>query len=194
MNTLKSLVAGVALLTGLFLFGCNGSENNSPTSAASPAANGQVEGQLVADAGASFAKSTLSLQAVNSAQVYPLSGVTVELARNGAVAATATTDEYGRFHFVSMPAGEYELRAIAADGAVIHEHVSVNADATLTVYGRVLSGDCLWTEEAGSQWDEMPRGQHWGSGFCGAAPGAGYWHDGQQWCDPHGSGHHGMRQ
>ena len=87
MKTLKSLVTGVALLTGLFLFGCNGSENNSPTSATSPAANGQVEGQLVADAGASFAKSTLSLQAVNAAQVYPLSGVTVELVRNGAVVA-----------------------------------------------------------------------------------------------------------
>ena len=180
-----ALMAAVGMIAG----GC-GSENSSSSSpTAISAGNGHLEGQLVADTGAQFSSAVLAAQTTSSSSVYPLSGVTVELLQNNQVIATTVTDEYGRFHFLNLPAGEYDVRAVGQDGAVIHDHITVTPNQTVAVFGRVMSGDCLWAEEYGTRWEEMSQGGHWGNGFEGAAPDAGYWHDGESWCD--GSGPHG---
>lgn len=190
MRRYQYVLFGMLLILGLGLIGC-GDNDSSPTTVTS---TGVLEGQLVADAGAPAGKLAASaINATTSGAVYPLSGVTVELLQQGNVIATTTTDEYGRFRFLNVAPGEYDLRVTTVDGAVIHHHVTVNADQTLTVYGRVLSGECLWDQGTGPHWDDMSQGQHWGAGFCGAAPGAGYWHNGQEWCEPVGTGPHGPR-
>ena len=183
------LMAVIAMIAG----GCSSDSSSSSAPTTLAVGNGQLEGQLVANAGTQFSKVSLAAQTTPSTSVYPLSGVTVELLQNGQVVATTVTDEYGRFQFLDLPAGEYDVRAVAPDGAVIHDHVTITSNQTVVVYGRVVSGDCLWSEEAGSLWDEMAQGGHWGNGFQGAAPGSGYWHDGQTWCDPQGSCPHGPR-
>ncbi len=184
------LITAISLIAG----GCSNDSSSPSAPATLSSGNGQMEGQLVADAGTQFSNAFLAAQTATSSSVYPLSGVTVELLQNGAVVATTVTDEYGRFHFLDLPAGEYAVRAVASDGTVIHQHVSVTPNQTVAVYGRVMSGECLWSEESGSRWNEMPQGNHWGDGFQGAAPGSGYWHDGQTWCDPQGSGPHGQQR
>ncbi|GAK52543.1 hypothetical protein U14_03794 [Candidatus Moduliflexus flocculans] len=189
-SLLVVLIAAIAMIAG----GCSSNDSSSPSAPVTlSAGNGQLEGQLVADAGTQFSKVFLAAQAAPASSVYPLSGVTVELLQNGQVVATTVTDEYGRFQFVALAAGDYDVRAVAPDGAVVHDHVTVTPNQTVAVFGRVMSGDCLWSEELGPRWDDMPRGDHWGQGFQGAAPGTGYWHDGQTWCDPQGSGPHGPR-
>jgi len=192
MKSSLSLLVMLLAAIGLIASGCSSSDSSSPSSPVTlSAGNGQLEGQLVADAGTQFSKVFLAAQAVSASSVYPLSGVTVELLQNGQVVATTVTDEYGRFQFAALPAGDYDVRAVAPDGAVVHDHVTVTPNQTVAVFGRVMSGDCLWSEELGPHWNDMPRGDYWGQGFQGAAPGAGYWHDGQTWCDPQGSGPHG---
>lgn len=184
-----SLIAAVGLIAG----GCSSDNSLSSAPTAVSAGNGHLEGQLVADTGAQFSSAFLAAQtASSSSSVYPLSGVTVELLQNGQVIATTVTDEYGRFHFLNLPAGEYDVRAVGQDGAVIHDHITVTPNQTVAVFGRVMSGACLWAEENGTQWEEMSQGRHWGNSFEGAAPGTGYWHDGQTWCD--GSGPHGPHE
>ncbi len=194
MRVYLQLFIGIALITGFLLTGCGGENSSSPTTPVSSSGTGHIEGQLVADAGTQVAKLMSVVPQgsyTNSAKVYPISGVTVELIQNGIVIATTTTDEYGRFRFTDLAPGDYEIRAVSDDGSVAHYHVSVNADQTITVYGRVVSGDCLWDQELGPHWDEMPGGHHWGDGFCGASPGPGYWHDGYGWQEPHHGPHHG---
>ena len=181
-----SVIVGVA---GMLLFGCSSDNSTSPA-----AGEARIEGQLVADVVQDLATSApQSLRDADDAPraVYPVSGVTAQLIQDGAVIATATTDEYGRFQFSDLAAGEYDVRVVSDDEAVVHYHVVVAADQSLTVYGRIVDGDCLWDGEYGSNWSEMTQGAHWGNGFLGASPGQGYWHDGQEWCDgtgPHGQG------
>jgi hypothetical protein len=193
MRVYLQLFIGIALITGLLLTGCSEDNSSSPTTIVSSGETGHIEGQLVADAGAQTAK-LMSVPPqgsyADSAKVYPISGATVELIQNGIVIATTTTDEYGRFRFTDLAPGDYEIRAVSDDGSVAHYHISVNADQTITVYGRVVLGDCLWDQEPGPHWDEMSGGHHWGNGFCGASPGPGYWHNGEEWCEPQGSGPH----
>ena len=183
MKKYGQFIVGIVLVAGLFLVGCSADNSSSPTAANTVSAAGQIEGQLVANAGTNWAAKVTSdlIQATTTAPVYPVSGVTVELVRNGSVVATTTTDVYGRFRFLNVAPGEYDVRMTSASGAVIHSHVTVNADQTISVYGRVMSGDCAWDYEPGSHWDDMPGGPHWGTGYCGASPGAGYWHDGHGW-------------
>lgn len=176
------------LLPTLLLIGCSGSS----TSTSPVSGNARIEGQVVADAGLDFAKTaSKSLRDADDAPgpVYPVSGATVELLRNGSVIATTTTDEYGRFQFSGLAAGVYDVRVVSGGEAVAHYHAVVAADQSLTIYGRVIDGEYLWDGEygPGPHWDDMPQGPHWGEGFQGAAPGPGYWHDGQQWCDPQGT-------
>jgi hypothetical protein len=194
MKTSVQLLIGIALITTFLLTGCS-DNSSSPTSAAASIKTGTIEGQLVADAGAQVAKlastETQNSQ-LTSLPVYPINGATVELLRDGTVVATTMTDEYGRFRFTNLDPGDYEVRVVSNGEAVAHYHVSVNADQTITLYGRVMSGDCQWSQEPGPHWDDMPHGAHWGNGFCGASPGSGYWHNGEEWCEPQGSGpHHG---
>ena len=189
MKKVLSLSFVLLLISAAFVFvGCSSDSSTSPASPVSGIAS--IEGQFVADAGVDV--TTRSLRAANaSGTVYPVSGATVELIQNGAVLATTTTDEYGRFQFTDLATGEYDVRMLSDGEAVAHYHAVVAADQTLTVYGRVVDGDCLWDGEYCSNWSEMTQGTHWGNGFQGASPGSGYWHDGQQWCDgtgPHGSG------
>jgi len=197
MKKYMQLLIGIILISSLLLTGCGDNSSSSPTAVAPAGGTGNIEGQLVADAGTQFAKlsPTLSQHGADEdpGTVYPLSGVTVELLQNGTVVATTTTDEYGRFRFINLAPGDYEVRTVSNDGSVAHYHVYVNADQTLSVYGRAISGDCLWSQEPGPHWDDMPHGLHWGDGFCGASPGPGYWHNGQEWCEPQGSGPHGPR-
>jgi hypothetical protein len=173
----------------LLVGGCGDSSSITSTS------SGVIEGQLVADSGTEFAK--LSTSQIprdardSSSPVYPVSGVTIELLQDGIVIATTTTDEYGRFRFTGLEPGNYEVRTPAIDGSAAHYHVFVDANQTITVYGRVMSGDCLWSHENGPHWQYMSQGRHWSEGFCGASPGPGYWHDGQSWCESQGSGSHG---
>jgi hypothetical protein len=194
MKTSVQLLIGIALITTFLLTGCS-DNSSSPTSAASVTKTGTIEGQLVADAGAQLAKlASTEIQSLQltSPPVYPINGATVELLRDGTVVASTTTDEYGRFRFTDFEQGEYELRVVSANGAVAHSHITVNADQTITVYGRVMSGDCQWSQEPGPHWEDMSRGARWSNGFCGASPGSGYWHNGEEWCEPQGSGpHHG---
>lgn len=174
------LIAAVGLIAG----GCS-NDSSSPSTPATLSAGtepGHLEGQLVAETGTQFSKAFLTAQAITSSSlVYPLGSVTVELLQNGVVVATTMTDEYGRFRFPNLPAGEYDVHAVAPDGAVIHDHVSIAPDQTIAVYGRVISGECLWAEEYGTHWGDMSQGGHWGGGFQGASPGAGCWHDGYGW-------------
>lgn len=195
MKNFMIILFGILLLSGV-LVGCSDDESSSPTSPGSGSGTAAIEGQLVADVGTQFAKLTTAANqsaAAGSPTVYPVSGATVELLQNGAVIAATTTDEYGRFQFANLAAGDYEVRTTAQDGTVANYHVFVNADQTMTVYGRVMSGECLWAQEPGSCWNDMPQGSHWGGGFAGASPGQGCWHDGTQWCDPVGTGPHGPR-
>lgn len=189
MKALFTLTVGMLLIGMLLLGGCG---DSSPTQASG---SGVIEGQLVAESGTEFAKVNTALLTRDvgnlPAPVYPVSGATVELLQDGVVIATTTTDEYGRFRFTNMEPGDYEVRTIANDGSVARYHVFVDGSQTVTVYGRVVSGECYWDHEYGPHWDEMPYGRHWGEGFPGAAPGPGYWHDGQTWCGPQGSGPHG---
>ncbi len=187
MKALCSFGIGMLLIGMLLLGGCS---DSSPTQAAG---SGAIEGQLVADVGVAFAKLSTSAtpRYVGDVPVYPVSGATVELLKDGVMIATTTTDEYGRFQFTGLAAGNYEVRTTANDGSVAHYQVFVDADQTITVYGRVMSGECYWGQENGPHWNDMPNGPHWGNGFHGASPGPGYWHDGQTWCEPHGTGPHG---
>jgi hypothetical protein len=189
MKTFLAFTFGMLLIGILLLGGCS---DSSPTQASG---SGVIEGQLVAESGTEFAKVSSALLtrdvASSIAPVYPVSGATVELLQDGVVIATTTTDEYGRFRFTGLEVGNYEVRTTANDGSVARYHVFVDTDQTVTVYGRVVSGECDWNHEYGPHWDEMPYGRHWGDGFPGAAPGPGYWHNGQGWCEPQGSGPHG---
>jgi len=191
MKTLFSFSIGMVLIGMLFLGGC--SSDSSPTQAAAAADSGTIEGQLVADSGATVAKLSTSPtpRDVGDPSVYPVSGATVELLQDGVVIATTTTDEYGRFQFTGLAEGNYEVRSTAGDGSVANYQVFVNADQTITVYGRVMSGECYWGQENGPHWNNMPNGPYWGQGFQGASPGTGYWHDGQGWCEPQGTGPQG---
>ena len=49
--------------------------------------------------------------AVHDAAGLPMAGVTVDLVRDGRVAATVNTDSQGEFRFEDVPAGLYEVRA-----------------------------------------------------------------------------------
>ncbi len=188
MKVLFSVSIGMVLIGMLLVGGCS---DSSPTQAA--AGSGTIEGQLVADSGVTFAKLSTSPtpRDTGDSSVYPVSGATVELLQDGVVIATTTTDEYGRFQFTGLAEGNYEVRTTANDGSVAHYQVFVNADQTITVYGRVMVGECYWGQENGPHWDDMPNGPHWGAGFHGTSPGTGYWHDGQGWCGPQGSGSQG---
>ena len=194
MKKWMMVLSGMTMLMSLFLVGCGDDNSSSPTTPGLESGTAAIEGQLVADVGTQFAQLTTAIAqstAAGSPTVYPVSGATVELLQNGTVIATSITDEYGRFQFTNLAPGDYEVRTVAQDGSVARYHVTVSADQTLTVYGRVMSGDCLWSQELGPHWDDMPQGRHWGSGFAGASPGQGCWHDGTQWCDPVGTGPHG---
>lgn len=192
MKTYLQLFLGAVLITGLLLTGCGDNNSSSPTIPVS--GTGSIEGQLVANTGTQLAKRSFPLsQHANEASetVYPLSGTPVELVQNGTIVTTTTTDEYGRFHFFNLAAGEYDVRVVANDGSLAHYHVSVNADQMMTVYGRVVSGNWEWEHELGPHWDDMPHGAHWGGEFCGASPGPGYWHNGHEWHEPGTGSHHG---
>ncbi len=191
MKKFTIIFTGVLFIATMSLFGCSDG-SNSPTSVVLNTAKGGIEGQIVTESGMEFAKmGTNQALYAGSSTVYPVSGAVVELIQGGELIATAITDEYGRFRFLALPAGEYEVRVVADDGSEAHYHAVVNADQTVAVYGRVVSGECLWDEEYGPRWEEMPAGQHWGNGFQGASPGQGYWFDGEQWCEPQGTGPHG---
>jgi hypothetical protein len=185
MKKYLSVLSLLAAVASMLLFGCSSDNSTNPS-----AGSAKIEGQFVADAGVDVA--ARSLRASNaSGTVYPVSGATVQLIQDGNVVATATTDAYGRFQFTDLAVGEYDVRMLSGGEAVAHYHAVVTADQTLTVYGRVVDGDCLWDGEYGSNWNGMTQGAHWGNGFQGASPGNGYWHDGQEWCDgtgPHGNG------
>jgi hypothetical protein len=56
MKGYLQLFIGIALITGLLLTGCGEENSSSPTTAVSSGGTGQIEGQLVADAGAQAAK------------------------------------------------------------------------------------------------------------------------------------------
>jgi 5-hydroxyisourate hydrolase len=58
---------------------------------------------------------SLSTHVLDTARGRPAAGVTVELWRDGAVLATATTDPDGRISFGDVEAGEYELVFAAGD-------------------------------------------------------------------------------
>ena len=197
MKNFFQLFLGIMLIGSLLLSGCggDGSSSSSPTSVTVSDGVGNIEGQFVADTGTQVAKlRTISNQTVvrSASGVYPVSGATVELLQNGTVIATATTDEYGRFRFINLAPGDYQVRVVVDDGSVAHYNVYVSPDQTITVYGRVISGDCLWDQQLGPHWENMCQGEYWGNGFCGGSPGSGFWHDGQDWCEPIGSGpHHG---
>lgn len=182
----RRLFHGLIVLAIAVVTAC--SDNATTPTAPSAGGAGRLEGQLVADIGA-----TAALHRAAIAPVYPISGVTVQLVQDGVVVATATTDEYGRFLFANLAPGTYRVVVVTDGVSVAHDHVVVNPDATVTVFGRVMSGTCLWDETPGPQWDSMPAGTHWGNRFPGASPGQGYWYDGQQWCTPVGSGPHGPR-
>lgn len=191
MKNILSVLAGILVMFSLLLPGCSDENSSTPTSASLSA--GRIEGQLVADAGVVVAKLLPAQNAVNNPQgdVYPVSGATVELLRDGTVIATTTTDEYGRFYFSGLEPGNYEVRVVSNDGSEAHYHIYVEADQTVTVYGRVVpEGYCYWDEQPGSNWDDMPNGPHWGGGYCGVSPGQGYWHNGEEWQGP-GTGPHG---
>lgn len=193
MKKIGVLLSGLVLLTSSFFIGCSSDNSSSPTSIPAQG-TASIEGQLVADAESTDAKSSLTLlQNASDAPgpVYPIYGATVELMKDGIVVATTTTDEYGRFQFNGLAAGDYDVRVVSDGEAIAHYHIYVNPDQTLTMYGRVVAGDCRWDQETGPHWDDMSQGPHWGEGFQGASPGQGYRHDGQQWCDPQGSGPHG---
>lgn len=190
---------GAVFIMGILLTGCRSDNASAPTSVVLETGTARIEGQLVADAGIQFAKRSSELiqdAAAPSGPVYPISGATVELLQNGNVIATTTTDEYGRFQFSDLEPGEYNVRVVSDDGAVAHDRVSVSANQTMTVYGRVLPGECLWDQEYGPHWEDMPHGPYWGEEFRGASPGQGYWHNGERWCEPQsgtpqGTGPHG---
>jgi hypothetical protein len=151
----------------------------------------RIDGQLVADAGTETAKHAVELsQHVDDAPdiVYPLHGVTVDLLQNGTVIATTVTDEYGRFQFTNLAPGEYDVRVNAGEEASARYHVIVNADQSVSVYGRAVSGAWHWDHEPGEHWEEMQAGRHWNEAFGGASPGPNYWHDGHRWQEPHGGG------
>lgn len=190
MKVREMLPLAMLMLVMLAMAGCG--SDSSPTDAT---ANSVLQGQFVAESGVQLAKlaanPTPRAAGDLPAPVYPVSGATVELWRDGVMIATTTTDEYGRFQFIGLTPGNYEVRTTANDGSVAHYHVYVDANQTVTVYGRAVVGDCYWEQEYGPHWDEMPAGPHWGNGFQGASPGVGYWHNGQIWCEPQGSGPHG---
>jgi hypothetical protein len=193
------IVVGVVFIIGGLLTGCRSDNASAPTSVIPETGTARIEGQLVADTGTQSAKCSSELLqdvAAPAGPVYPINGVTVQLLQNGTVLATTTTDEYGRFQFSDLGSGEYDVRVVSDDGAGAHYHVSVAAKQTMSVYGRALSGGCLWAQEDGPHWEDMPYGPRWGEGFQGASPGQGYWHDGERWCEPQsgtpqGTGPHG---
>lgn len=193
MKKIGMLFIGLVFLASGLFMGCSNDNSLSP-SATPEAGTASIEGQLVADAGSPIAKdSRVLLQNASDTPgpVYPIYGATVELLKDGTVVATMTTDEYGRFQFSGLAAGDYDVRVVSDGEAIAHYHIYVHPDQTITAYGRVVAGDCQWDQENGPHWDDMPHGPHWGEGFQGASPGQGCWHDGQQWCDPQGSGPHG---
>lgn len=183
-------VFSAVFIIGILLTGCRSDNPSAPMSVILETGTARIEGQLVADAGTQITtRSSELLQDLTgpAGPVYPISGATVQLLQNGSVVATTTTDEYGRFQFRDLDPGEYDVRIVSDDGAVAHDHVSVAANQTLTVYGRVLPEECLWDQEYGPHWEDMPHGPRWGEGFQGASPGQGYWYDGERWCEPQGS-------
>lgn len=190
------LLVSMIVIAGIFLTGCDHHHPSSPAAALSATGTGTLEGQLVADAGTQIAKSaTLSSPQARDAgstpSVYPVNGVTAQISQNDRVLAATTTDAYGRFRFSHLTPGAYDLQVMSGTNAVAYYQAHINADQTLTMYGRVMAGNWHWEHEWGPHWDEMPYGPHWGAGFCGASPGSGYWHDGDEWHEPGTGPHHG---
>ncbi len=184
------------LIAGIILSGC---DHHHPASSAplfSITGIRALEGQLVADTGTQIAKSAplsspQARDAGNTPSMYPVNGVTVQVLQNDVVLATTTTDAYGRFRFSNIAAGAYDLQVMSGTNVVAQYQAQVNADQTLTMYGRFMAGTWHWEHEWGPHWDDMPYGLHWGAGFCGASPGSGYWHDGSEWHEPGTGPHHG---
>ena len=79
----------------------------------------------------------------------------MDLLQNGTVIATTVTDEYGRFQFTNLAPGEYEVRVNAGNEASARYHIIVNADQSVSVYGRALSGAWHWDHEPGEHWEAM---------------------------------------
>jgi hypothetical protein len=155
MKAYLQFFVGIVLIGSLMITGCS-SDSSSPAAVLSTGTS-DIEGQLV--------NAEQSLKAApQTRSVSPVQGVTVELTQNGVVIATTKTDEYGRFQFSNLDAGQYLLRVITQ---VVSEYtVVVESGNTLTVYGKVTStGVVEWEEDSGSHWDEMPEERHWDDSY-----------------------------
>jgi hypothetical protein len=189
------VLVSMFIIAGIVLSGCGHHHPSAPTVLMSVGA-GTLEGQLVADAGIQVAKLAAPLlqdteDEKATATVYPLSSVTIQLFHNAQHIYTTATDAYGRFQFSNLTSDDYEVRVVSHANTIARHQIHLNTDQTLTVYGWGMSGSWHWEHAWGSHWDGMPQGAHWGSGFCGAAPGPGYWHDGHAWHAPGTDPHHG---